>query len=143
MSYQRIFRKHNPGPPWTCYFCHEPIASSGRNRDGLAIHHLDGNHANDELTNLAPTHRRCHSQYHTMSRRVSEETKAKLRKPKSDETRKRMSAAQSARPKRTHTDETKAKLSAIVTGRRYADDVRVQMRAARREAAEKRRNAAT
>lgn len=49
-----------------CHFCGEEVTKfKGRDRDSLAIHSLDGDHENWDPQNKVPTHRGCHSRYHS------------------------------------------------------------------------------
>jgi hypothetical protein len=51
--------------PFSCFFCEGTITVlSGAEEGSLSIHHLDHNHRNNALSNLAPTHYGCHANYH-------------------------------------------------------------------------------
>ena len=48
-----------------CYFCGERgYQGKQPERRSLAIHHIDHDHANNDIANLAVTHRQCHIDYH-------------------------------------------------------------------------------
>ena len=54
-----------------CYFCETELDSSSfyRNKsqkkmDDLAIHHVDENRSNNDISNLELAHRKCHLKYH-------------------------------------------------------------------------------
>lgn len=52
--------------PLRCYFCGELITiMEGKKAESFAGHSLDGNHWNFEPENKVPTHRGCHSQWHS------------------------------------------------------------------------------
>ena len=57
-------------PKFDCFFCGERVEAVfpfegrvARNKT-FALHHIDGDHDNRELSNLAPVHAGCHSSYH-------------------------------------------------------------------------------
>jgi len=48
-----------------CYFCGERITEfTGRRPHSHILHHIDGNHENNIVENLANAHCKCHSSYH-------------------------------------------------------------------------------
>jgi 5-methylcytosine-specific restriction endonuclease McrA len=52
--------------PMLCYFCGEPVTLlNGKKAESIAIHSLDGNHNNWDPKNKTPTHRSCHSKWHS------------------------------------------------------------------------------
>lgn len=83
-----LFLANSEPQPWPCYFCGEDIffevGVARRRSRGLAIHHVDGDHGNDALVNLAPAHSGCHSTFHHSG---------KVRGPTSKETRRKIGDA--------------------------------------------------
>lgn len=79
VPYVQIFLAYNPPPPWPCSFCEEPVGL-----EDLTVHHLDHDHSNDVIENLAAAHFSCHSSHHsrTQVRRTgftqSPETRKKI-----------------------------------------------------------------
>jgi len=63
MKYTSLFKKHNE-PPWRCCFCGEEISE-------LVVHHLDHDHANNALENLAAAHDHCHKSHHSAGREIT------------------------------------------------------------------------
>jgi hypothetical protein len=55
--HRQIFLDTNPGSPWDCCFC-------GGKVEELHVHHRDGDHDNNDPTNLAATHGDCHAHHH-------------------------------------------------------------------------------
>lgn len=68
-----FFAIHGPGP-YICFDCKEEVEF-----DEVHIHHLDSDHKNDAVENLAPAHDACHQRYHGRVRVQSEETRTKRR----------------------------------------------------------------
>lgn len=69
-----------------CHFCKEPLSYSPEFKEHgnavgpkfveeLSIHHVDGNHENNEETNKALSHRKCHKSYH---RRLANQQRAAM-----------------------------------------------------------------
>lgn len=60
-----MIQRHQP----TCYFCHQPFVKDvdipARGVDQLTVHHIDGNHWNDDPQNKALSHRTCHKRHHS------------------------------------------------------------------------------
>jgi len=56
-----LLRKNNE----RCYFCKGVFVDL----DKITIHHIDFNHENNDLSNLALCHRECHKGYHLMVNR--------------------------------------------------------------------------
>lgn len=65
VDHRRLFMAQNDTGPWACYFCPELVVEyggiGGRN---LVVHHLDGDHANNDPANLASAHWDCHASHH-------------------------------------------------------------------------------
>ena len=71
-------------PVTPCFFCHRRLiddppngSTFGHRRhpaiDGkITFHHKDHNRSNNDRSNLAPSHKLCHIQYHVNLRRTSE-----------------------------------------------------------------------
>lgn len=91
-EYVAIFWTANGPGPWPCHFCNHPVTRLGK-PDGV-VHHLDHDHENQDLDNLAAAHWRCHASHHGRDRSLtpaarsaldrtgtspSPETRAKLR----------------------------------------------------------------
>lgn len=60
--------------PYICFFCGESVPdidNRGRGRGHFpeegCVHHIDGNHDNNESSNLAPAHQGCHSTHHMLT----------------------------------------------------------------------------
>ena len=67
--YHRVWRKANGLGPWPCFGCGQEVAelgalSRGPWRSQGVIHHHDGNHSNNELSNLRVMHHGCHATHH-------------------------------------------------------------------------------
>lgn len=60
-SYRIKFRKHNGSGPWPCHDCGELVQPVE-----LEVHHVDGNHSNHVISNLAAIHPGCHVQCHKL-----------------------------------------------------------------------------
>ena len=61
-----VFKDRNKTETINCYFCGESIIKTkGQDKDALNIHSLDGNHNNWNEDNKVPTHRSCHSYFHS------------------------------------------------------------------------------
>ena len=66
-----------------CFFCEKPLVDQSFIAHGnsigpkftekISIHHIDGNHENNEHTNKAPCHTTCHKSFH---RRIANEERA-------------------------------------------------------------------
>lgn len=114
---QIFFDAYGPGP-WACYGCHEPVA-----KDESYIHHIDGDHFNDVINNLAAMHSGCHTTLHNLERPpYSEETRAKIgaasrQRTHSPETRAKMSATRLGKPLGPCSDAHRAALSAALKGK--------------------------
>jgi len=55
-----------------CCFCNKKFTSSdfpNRRVDRVTIHHIDGNHKNNDPSNLALAHRTCHKAHHLIEQR--------------------------------------------------------------------------
>ena len=53
--------------PAGCWFCHQPFTVTDlpkRGRDKITIHHVDGNHSNNEVSNRVFVHNKCQRKYH-------------------------------------------------------------------------------
>jgi dCMP deaminase len=57
-GYRRIFYDYYGIGPHDCYFCSKQLAVVE------VIHHIDGDHENNDPLNLAPSHSRCHTHHH-------------------------------------------------------------------------------
>jgi len=52
-------------PPYICFFCGEEITDLTSNgRESFNTHHIDENHENNDPSNWAASHKRCHASYH-------------------------------------------------------------------------------
>lgn len=67
----KFSREHGP-PPWPCHFCKGDVFI-------LFVHHIDGNHRNDDISNLSAAHKSCHQAYHNSLREITEETRRRMR----------------------------------------------------------------
>jgi hypothetical protein len=61
--YVRVFFAHNGPGPYECFACGEEVELPE-----VTVHHLDHNPFNNDLANLAPAHKACHSGYHSRER---------------------------------------------------------------------------
>lgn len=61
-GYRRTFVNEHGLGPYPCYFCGVEMPWAE------AIHHLDGDHSNDDISNLVAAHSGCHSKHHTTQR---------------------------------------------------------------------------
>lgn len=59
LTYRELFFGTHGVGPFDCYFCDTEITSSR-----IDIHHEDGDHSNNDVTNLKPAHRGCHTRHH-------------------------------------------------------------------------------
>ena len=53
--------------PYGCWFCHQPFTITDlpkRGRDKITVHHVDGNHSNNEVSNKVFVHNKCQRKYH-------------------------------------------------------------------------------
>lgn len=73
------------GPqPWPCHFCSREVRftmeTSGRggHADSPVLHHIDGNHENNDSTNWAWAHHSCHTRHHKAGRALTPEHRIKL-----------------------------------------------------------------
>ena len=118
-KHQLLFVAEHGHPPWTCFFCGDPVAGLGNTGH---IHHIDGDHGNNSILNLAAAHTRCHCRHHNVGRkwtRVSREAASAQRqgKPKSPEHRAAIAAALKGKPK---SQEHREAMSRARKGRRPA-----------------------
>lgn len=118
-KYRAEFLKRNSAP-YFCFFCEEKITLfKGSTKWAMSIHHLDGDHDNNDPANWASAHCSCHSSYHRKGTKLSEETRAKMSaahkgKKFSPETRAKMSLAAMGNQRglgHKHSPETCAKMS--------------------------------
>jgi len=63
-KYQSAFFAGNGFGPYVCYECGGEVVD-----EDLAIHHLDGNKGNNDPSNLAAMHHKCHSSHHSEDRK--------------------------------------------------------------------------
>lgn len=73
----------------TCPFCLEPLSPTAEEwdkhgdavgpvfQDSLTVHHVDGNHGNNEHSNKVLCHTKCHKSYH---RRLENQKRSEARK---------------------------------------------------------------
>lgn len=64
-----VFAASSGPQPWPCYFCTGPVAftmetTGGSNKQSPVLHHIDGNHGNDSVSNWSWAHFGCHSTHH-------------------------------------------------------------------------------
>lgn len=76
--YREIFFAHNGPGPYICKECEGEVTFFE-----VLVHHEDHDRSNNNLENLVPNHRGCHTIHHSTGRglgkKASEETKAKMR----------------------------------------------------------------
>ena len=64
-----LFKQKAGDPPWPCYFCGKPV--DGIVRYKSVVHHVDHNHDNNVIENLAPAHKGCHDVHHLTGRNIT------------------------------------------------------------------------
>ena len=58
--YRELFFATNGAGPYVCFFsCGEPVDFSE-----VVVHHINGDHTDNRLENLVPSHRSCHNGHH-------------------------------------------------------------------------------
>ena len=62
--YHALFFAANGIGPYPCCFCGHDVEMND-----VVVHHVDGDHANDVVENLAAAHTGCHTRYHNTGRR--------------------------------------------------------------------------
>lgn len=107
LRYQRVFVEANGVGPWPCYGCDELVVE-------LNVHHIDGDHTNDDPDNLAAVHHPCHMRLHHAGKPRSAETRMKIARAHQGKVLSPEHAAKArvAFKGRKHSEETKAKMSA-------------------------------
>jgi hypothetical protein len=108
-----------------CFFCDRLVTPTSNKQLALAVHHIDGDHANDDLGNLAAAHHSCHTTFHKTGQTHTVEAKAKI------------SAAKSGVPipslkGRALTEDHRRALSAAHIGGRHSPDTIAKMKASQR-----------
>lgn len=98
-TYREMFFIENGRGPWPCYGCGEDV-----HIEKVHIHHIDHNHSNDTLTNLAPMHQGCHLRHHKLGSTIPPELRERLRllntgKKLSAESRRKISEANKGKVK--------------------------------------------
>lgn len=74
-QHKDIFYAFNGPGPYICTFCDgtvlgwwdEPDGHDGRQSHALVVHHVDHNHTNNAVENLAASHYGCHTSHHFAS----------------------------------------------------------------------------
>jgi hypothetical protein len=126
-----------PGPHH-CFFCSLPVTVLfGRGGLSLHLHHIDGNHSNDDPSNWAPAHGSCHNRFHRLGARAEDKTKDKLSKANlgkklSEETRSKISASlvgNTHTKGRSLTQEHKGKIGNAHSGIKRSDEAKANIRA--------------
>lgn len=94
--YREMFFAINGVGPYNCFFdCGEAVSF-----DEVVVHHINGDHTNNDIHNLAPSHRICHNSHHfkeLWANRKDELLLSSTRgnhKPHSEEAKLKMSEAQ-------------------------------------------------
>lgn len=62
-----------------CYFCHKRITGEDfprRRTDRISIHHINNNHMDNRISNLALAHRTCHRFHHMEKQRRENQKKS-------------------------------------------------------------------
>lgn len=57
--HRETFFMHNGPGPWPCFWCGVLVEY-----ENVSVHHQDGDHTNDDPSNLVASHRPCHTQHH-------------------------------------------------------------------------------
>lgn len=76
-----IFTAISAPQPWQCYFCGADVAfqvespGQGTRRETPVMHHIDGDHENNDPSNWAWAHNGCHVRYHMTGNIPSELTR--------------------------------------------------------------------
>lgn len=137
--YREMFFATNGIGPYECFFCNEEVEFSL-----VVIHHVDHDHTNNSIDNLAASHRKCHNGHHFAL--LWQERKEDLlssptrghRTPHSEEAKRKMSKAHKEAGHRP-SDAAIAKAAEINTGKKKSEEVRKNISEGRRRAAERRR----
>jgi len=137
--YREMFFAANGMGPYACWFCGGEVTFAL-----VVVHHIDGDHTNDVVSNLTAAHRSCHNGHHfkelwaerrdEMSQKLSE----RPRNPWSEEAKKRMSEHHKAAGHRP-SPEAVAKAIELNRGSTRSPEVRKNISEGRKRAAEKRR----
>ena len=69
---RKILRDRYGTLPWPCYLCDDPI------REKPHVHHIDGNHGNDNPENLAAVHLLCHNRHHQPWKYITDDGRRRL-----------------------------------------------------------------
>lgn len=106
-----VFAATSMPQPWPCYFCGDEIeiklktrgcGSHGRN---ACLHHIDGDHENNDPANWAWAHNSCHVSFHVRGSKRSQRHRQRiadsLRKPKTAEHRANIAAGASRQQRET------------------------------------------
>lgn len=132
--------------PYTCSFCEEEITLlKGQTGLALNVHHIDGDHNNNDPANWTPAHCSCHARHHLIERNISIEHRAKVRASRvgmkfSQEHKENMSCSLSGRKL---SEDHKAKISSAMKGKKtrlghkHSPETRAKMSASRRAAHER------
>lgn len=93
-------------------------------KKGLVIHHLDHNKMNNSLANLVYLTTSEHMVIHTKGRTLSEETKLKLSKKRSEDVKRKIAKASKGRK---HSEETKQKISESNKGKKRSEEIKLKL----------------
>lgn len=77
--YRRVFVAAHGPLPHPCHFCGDPVTRWGQRSWDGNIHHVDGDHTNNDPANLAAAHPLCHISYHATGRVMSMESSERKR----------------------------------------------------------------
>ena len=79
-----FFASISPPQPWACAFCLEDVAfqrerpGRGATKDSPVLHHIDGDHDNNDLANWTWAHNGCYVRHHMTGAIVSPEKREKI-----------------------------------------------------------------
>lgn len=128
LKHVKIFVEALGRGPHTCPWCNEPVmVEGGRAATSGTIHHLNHDHYDNRLENLAACHFGCHTRHHHKRKTLSAEARAKVSAaqkgvpdgPPPEAVRKKLSAALKGRP---HTAEHNRKVGDAQRGRKLSDE---------------------
>lgn len=120
--YRTIYRQHYGNGPYECKYCSTEMQTLE------VVHHIDENHWNHALENLAGVHKACHTIIHRTGQTHTEETRQQISENKRN---KPLTEAQRNHMCRPRSKETKEKISKAQTDRTLSEETKAKLRAKR------------
>jgi hypothetical protein len=77
-SYVKVALERYGPAPWMCSYCNSLIKQLGLKSDEGHVHHVDGDHSNEDPNNLIIIHSACHTRLHRIDRKHTQETREKI-----------------------------------------------------------------